>query len=231
MILTCEHASRGLPFRAALGRGPRRILASHWGWDIGAWALTLHLVRRLRLEAVGGRWSRLWIDLNRRGDDPTLIRATAEGVELPWNQRLTPAEVEHRLLAYHTPYHLALDAMILHRLVRGIRPTLLAIHTFTPLYEGRVRTLDVGVLYDRDRGLARRLGRSLRRSGLDVRYNQPYSGLAGMMYAVDRHGGHHRLPCLELEVNQRLLDSPRAIARVGSAVAAAIGECVGSGGR
>ena len=54
-------------------------------------------------------------------------------------------------------------------------------------------------------GQAIRLAEGLKKSGLRVRYNEPYSGLAGMMYAIHRHGTHHGLPCLELEVNQDLL--------------------------
>ena len=46
---------------------------------------------------------------------------------------------------------------------------------------------------------------AVRKTGLEVRYNQPYSGKRGLMYSSDRHGRHHRLPCLELEINQALL--------------------------
>jgi hypothetical protein len=45
-----------------------------------------------------------------------------------------------------------------------------------------------------------------------------------MMYAVDRHGSHHRLPCLELEVNQALFAKPGAAARLGGQVARAVQE-------
>src|SRR6185295_17571134 len=73
VLLICEHASNRLPFSRRPDPEERRILASHWGWDIGAWQLTLALARRWRARAIGGRWSRLLIDLNRRVDDETLI--------------------------------------------------------------------------------------------------------------------------------------------------------------
>jgi predicted N-formylglutamate amidohydrolase len=228
LLLTCEHASRALPFSRGVSRRERRFLATHWGWDIGAWALTCELTDRLGLEAIGGRWTRLLIDLNRRAGDPTLVRRHVEGVELSWNRGLDPAEVERRLADFHTPYHVALDGLILHRLVRDVRPILLAVHSFTPTLDGRARPFEIGVLYGRDLELGRRFGRALRRRGLTVRYNQPYSGLAGMMYSVDRHGTHHGLPCLELEVSQRIAATRRQVARLAAAVAPVLAELIES---
>jgi predicted N-formylglutamate amidohydrolase len=45
-----------------------------------------------------------------------------------------------------------------------------------------------------------------------------------MMYSIHRHGTHHGLPCLELEINQALLLPRGAAARVASQVARAIRE-------
>jgi predicted N-formylglutamate amidohydrolase len=205
VILTCEHASKRLPRRLEANREARRFLDDHWGWDIGAWSLTRAVAARLGAGALGGRWSRLWIDLNRPIADPTLIRPEVEGFVLPWNRRLRPASIERRVLEFHSPYHAEVDRQVLRRLVRGVRPILISVHTFTPELRGQQRAFDAGVLFKNHRSLACALGKGLRKTGLRVRYNEPYSGLAGMMYAVDRHGSHHGLPCLELEFNQNLL--------------------------
>jgi predicted N-formylglutamate amidohydrolase len=204
----CEHAANRLPFSKQLRAAHRELLDSHWGWDIGAWALARELAGRLRATAIGGRWSRLLIDLNRRVDDPTLIRLTARRTVLPWNDGIGAEEIERRVLAYHTPYHVEIDRLILRRLVREVRPILLD-----------------------HRGLARRLGRGLRDAGLTVRYNQPYSGMAGMMYAVDRHGSHHRLPCLEIEINQSMFERPNAARRLGGAIARGVRTLLTGTGR
>lgn len=224
VYLTCEHASRRLPAPANPTPGERAILASHWGIDIGAWALTRELSRRGGYGAIGGRWSRLLIDLNRRVDDPTLVRPDAEGMTLSWNHGVDAAEIERRALAYHAPYHAEIDRQLVRRIVRGVRPVVLAIHTFTAVLHHRRRNFDVGVLYDEHTALARRMARTIRRSGLTVRYNQPYSGMAGMMYAVDRHGSHLDLPCLELEVNHDRLSDPEQVDAVADAVAPAVEE-------
>ena len=222
LLITCEHATNRLPFRRGVGRIQRTILNSHWGWDVGAWELSVDLARRLGAGAIGGRWSRLLLDLNRRADDPTLLRQWAGDVELPWNVGLAPADVERRVTNYHTPYHAELDRLILRRLVRGVRPLLFAVHSFTPCLNGRERGFEIGVLYEHHPGPAHRLGRALREAGLSVRYNRPYSGMAGMMYAVDRHGSHHGLTCIELEVNHEILRGAVAVRRLGKLVAAAV---------
>jgi len=224
VLISCEHATNRMPFGHGVGREQRRVLSSHWGWDIGAWELSLDLARRLKAGAIGGRWSRLLVDLNRRADDPTLLRSRAGGVDLPWNAGLDAEEIERRVIDYHTPYHLELDRLILRRLVREVRPLLLAVHSFTPVFDGRERQFEIGILYEHHRRLAHRLGRALRGAGMTVRYNQPYSGMAGMMYAVDRHGSHHRLPCLELEVNHDIVCTKAAAKRLGSVVAPALSE-------
>jgi len=224
VVLTCEHAGNGLPFTRRPGVRERAALAAHWGWDIGAWELTRELARRLRTSAVGGRWSRLVIDLNRRVDEPGLILRQAGGLLLSWNDPVPPEEVERRVLAYHAPYHLEVDRLILRRVVRGVRPLLFSVHTFTPELRGRRRPFEIGVLYDKHARLAHHLARVLRGTGLDVRYNQPYSGKRGLMYSAERHGTHHDLPCLELEVNQGLFGRRSAAARLGRVVADGLGE-------
>ena len=224
LVLTCEHARNRLPAGCSPDGAERAILRSHWGYDIGARQVTAALARGLGASAITGRWSRLWIDLNRRVEDPTLIRERVEGRLLSWNAHLGAAERERRLLEHHAPYHEALDRLILRRLVRGRRPLLLAVHTFTPRLDGRTRAFDAGVLFERDERLARVLHGALRRSGLRVRYNEPYSGMAGMMYSVDRHGKHHGLPCLELELNQGLFTERRRAAPLFVAVERAVSE-------
>jgi predicted N-formylglutamate amidohydrolase len=222
-VLTCEHANRRLPYPTPTDRRLRDLLRSHWGWDIGAWALTRELAPRLGSPAIGGRWSRLLIDLNRLVSEPSLIRREAGGLVLPWNRNLARAEIERRVLQVHAGYHNALDRLILRQLVRGISPAVIAIHTFTPEeFDGRSRRFDAGVLFANRERAAHRVGKTLREGGLRVRYNEPYSGLAGMMYSADRHGTHHGLYFLELEFNQVLFEEPANVARLARITATAL---------
>ena len=43
----------------------------------------------------------------------------------------------------------------------------------------------------------------------------------GMMYAAERHGAHHQVPCLELEVNQGRLCTKAGVEKILAAVAPA----------
>lgn len=228
VLITCEHASNRLPFPVAEAEASA-ILRSHWAWDIGAWSTARELSRRLGAAAIGARWSRLLVDLNRPVKDPTLIRRVVGEVRLPWNRDLTPSRVEQRILAYHAPYHEAVDRLILRHLVRGVEPILVAVHTFTPELDGERRDFDAGVLFTEHDRIARRVGRALHDQGLRVRYNEPYSGLAGMMYSVDRHGRHHVLRCLELEFNQSLFKGGPTEPQLAGAAADALKRAAGSG--
>ena len=223
-VLTCEHACGRLPPGIRTNSADRAVLRTHFGWDIGAWGLTREIALRLGTGATGGRWSRLWIDLNRPAGDPMLVRRDVEGRRLSWNARIGEREIARRYSATHAPYHQEVDREIAHRLSHGVRPVLLAIHTYTPVWNGRPRSYDAGVLYDENRREAACLVATLRETGLVVRYNQPYSGKRGLMYSIDRHGRHHRLPCLELEINQALFSRSRAIASLARTVAGGLRE-------
>jgi predicted N-formylglutamate amidohydrolase len=217
--LTCEHARAALPPGVRPLSADRAALRSHRGWDIGAWDLTRETARLLETGATGGRWSRLWIDLNRPAKDPSLVVRDVDGHALSWNRKVDARVVERRYADVHAPYHDEIDREIAHRLERDVRPVLLAVHTYTPRLSGRDRRFEAGVLYDEHRGPAIRLARALRTLGLSVRYNQPYSGRDGLMYSIDRHGRKHDLPCLELEINQGLFERNGTIPRLARAVA------------
>jgi len=222
VVLTCEHASRDVPVRFRATHALEQILASHWGWDPGAWDVTRRVARILGTSAVAGRWSRLWLDLNRAPGDPTMVRERAGEVALPWNRRIGPDGIERRVLSVHAPYHAEVDRLILRRVLRGIRPLLFAVHSFTPVLGRERRPFDIGVLFARHASLARALGLLLKKDGLSVRYNEPNSNLAGMMYSAERHGSHHGLPCLELEMNQALFRDPAAGRLLARSVARAL---------
>lgn len=222
-ILTCEHASFAVPREyRSLGLA-RAALRDHIGWDLGARALQSVVARELGgAPAVASRWSRLLVDCNRDPADPSLVLAESDGVAVPGNARVSAAERRRRVERFHAPYHRAVDRVIERELRRGRSPRLLSIHSFTPVLAGVERKLDVGVLFDRHRGLAHRLGAAIRSMGWRVRYNEPYSGLAGLIYSARRHGHGGGIEYVELEINNALLRESRSIERIGRDVARAL---------
>jgi len=218
LLLTCEHASCAVPLEYdGLGLDEDE-LCEHIGWDIGAGRLTELLAADLGAPAVLGGVSRLVIDVNRDLADHDLIVEDAHGVPIPGNRALDGDERRRRIRDFHEPYHDAIDG-----LARRLKPRLLlSIHSFTPELNGRPRRFDVGVLFDTFAAEAERFGDALSAGGLEVRYNQPYSGLDGLIYSARRHGRTHGITYLELEVNNALLRSEAAIGRVARQVVPAV---------
>lgn len=222
-VLTCEHASCAVPREYRSLGLPRSALRDHIGWDVGARALQRVIARELGgAPAVASRWSRLLVDCNRDPADPGLVLAESDCVPVPGNARVSAAERRRRVDRFHAPYHRSVERAIERELRRGRSPRLLSIHSFTPVMGGVERRLDVGVLYDRHRGLAHRLGAAIRSRGWRVRYNEPYSGLAGLIYSARRHGHGGGIEYVELEINNALLREPRSIGRMGRDVARAL---------
>ncbi len=200
VLVTCEHASQRLPEPWAWSARDRRLVGTHWAYDLGAAELAREYAAAISGTAILARFSRLLADPNRPESSETLFRAVAEGEPVELNAAIDLAEREIRLDGYYRPFHDAVD-----REVAGSgAPILLAMHTFTPLYEGQPRSLEIGVLFDREEELALRLVDGFARAGWRVAPNEPYSGRAGLIHVVERHAKTHDRRAIELEVRQDL---------------------------
>lgn len=218
VVVSCEHASAELPDGWSWPEEDRWLLGTHWSYDIGAADLARDLAAALGCPAVLAGFSRLLIDPNRDLDKPTLYRLTAEGRPIHLNAGLTDAERARRLDTLYRPYHRRLSEAV------AARPgaLLVAMHTFTPVYEGEARHLEVGVLFDHDEALGVHIADALAAGGLHVRLNEPYSGRHGMMFAAQSHADAHGRAAVELEVRQDLAGSPPWRRRFTGALARAL---------
>jgi predicted N-formylglutamate amidohydrolase len=79
-------------------------------------------------------------------------------------------------------------------------------------------------LFDCYEDLAQEVGRRLQHGGYRVRYNEPYSGLDGLIFSARNHGERHGLVYLELEINNSLIAQPEKATRVGTQVGKALRE-------
>lgn len=219
LLFSCEHGSARVPAPWRPRPADRRLLESHWGYDIGARHLSLRLAHYAQSCAVISRFSRLLIDPNRAPTEPSLILKDCGGEGQPrFNQA---PDLQARLERFHHPFHQALDATL-----RQQRPRLLlSIHSFTPCYRGQNRHQEAGVLFDRYDDLALAWLAALKKEGLDAYENEPWSGKDGLIYSAKRHGEAHAIPYLELEIRQDLIRSQRRAwamaARVWRAIQAA----------
>jgi predicted N-formylglutamate amidohydrolase len=227
VFLTCEHASQRLPSPWVWPEHDRRLIDTHWAYDLGAREITLELARTLRATAVLAEYTRLLVDANRSEGHPDLFRAVAEGEPVLLNQAISASEAELRVSRFHRPFHAAVDRALLD--VRA--PLLLSIHSFTPVYEGAVRNVELGVLFDDQEEAAFALGAALARELPNVAYNEPWSGKLGLIYSADAHSRRNHRVALELEVRQDLAVDPAYRARLVPVLAAHIAKNFGAGNR
>ena len=210
-LFLCDHASAALPPELGdLGLSPDHF-TRHIAYDIGAAWLTRALAARLCAPALLTTYSRLLIDPNRGGDDPTLVMRISDRAVIPGNAHIDEAEVARRKRHYWTPYRAEIDARTARMCATGVIPALISIHSFTPVWRGTPRPWHVAALWDCDDRLAAPFMASLRAQGLNVGDNEPYDGaLRG-----DTMFDHATLPGfahLLIEVRQDLIATPAGVA-------------------
>ncbi|MFT7625510.1 MAG: putative N-formylglutamate amidohydrolase [Myxococcota bacterium] len=205
VFLTCEHASNRLPPPWTWSPGDERLVDDHWSWDLGAADLTRELAASLQAPAMLACFTRLLIDPNRPLTGANLFRDTADGHPVDLNLAISPDDSHARISGYWAPFHDAIDA----RVAAAPPELLLSIHSYTPVYEGIPRAVQVGVLHDGSEQLAIEWVEILGRlSGLDVRLDEPYTGRGGFMYSAQRHADTAGIPAVELEVRADLCGDP-----------------------
>ncbi len=200
-VIICDHASNRIPEELDDLGLPEELIGLHIAWDPGALPVARDTARRLDAPLCWPDISRLVIDCNRAPDAKDLVLATSEGREVPGNRALTPAEKRNRLTAVHAPYHDAIGELLARRKAAGIPTALVAIHSFTPVYLGRSRPWQVGVVFGEDRRLADPIIRKLKAdAALTVGVNEPYSPDDGVYYTLRRHAGAGALPSVMIEI-------------------------------
>jgi predicted N-formylglutamate amidohydrolase len=207
ILISCEHAVNSVPMAwRQLFEDNEDVLASHRGWDRGAVDLAHCLAESLSAPCLVARVSRMLIDHNRSPHNPGL-----------WSEftRELPAKEKERVVEeYYAPFRREAADWIAAQHADGRQILHLSVHTFTPVYEGKEREVDVGLLYDPGRPeesyFASRWKSHLlaARPQLRVRCNVPYRGRS------DSHlsGYREQYPSrnyigFELEVNQVLTGS------------------------
>jgi predicted N-formylglutamate amidohydrolase len=211
LLLVCDHASRRFP--AAVGDlgVDLAVQRCHLGSDIGAGGLTRCLARRQGATAILQQYSRLVIDCNRQLLDPGAFLQFGDGVVIVGNSNLDSAQKQARADAIYWPYHRAIDREIVRLSTAEVKPTMLAIHSFTPVLNGVFRPWQIGILWDQDDRIALPLIRQLRERGLKVGDNEPYSGKALQDFTIDHHAEAAGLPHVGIEIRQDLIDSEEGI--------------------
>jgi len=230
VFLLCCHAGRSIPRELGdLGlNGEDR--ARHISWDIGAAEVTRELSGLLDAPAMLANYSRLVIDLNRLPGAFDSIPGVSDKIRIPGNGDLNDSDRTRRLDDIFWPYHnAAADAYAAH-CDRVADAAMVTIHSFTPrLNGGTLRHWEAGILWNRDARLARPMIDFLRKAGVCVGDNEPYSGRKHG-FSLNYHAGDAGHPHLAIEVRQDLIDTPEGIARWSRLLADALQEVLRADG-
>jgi predicted N-formylglutamate amidohydrolase len=220
VVIGCEHGGHRIPAALdSLGLAEEHRFA-HFIWDIGALELARALSGILDATLVHQPYSRMICDCNRRPDVDGFIPAHGEGIPVPANLSLHPAERTRRQAEIWEPFHDGIAGLLDQRLEAGRKTILVTIHSFTPVFDGEPRHWHAGVLHDRDQELSPLLFDLLEaRHGAVIGQNQPYSMSRDSDYTIPVHGEDRELPCTEIEVRNDLIAHPQGISSWASTLA------------
>lgn len=184
VVVVCEHASCFIPeVFGGLGVSPD-ALQSHAVWDPGAMAVAQGLAERLDAVLVAAGVSRLVYDCNRPVSAPDAMPAQSETIRVPGNLNLTEDDRAERAARYYEPFRARLAATVAAR----PKPIIVTVHSFTPVYHGEKRAVEIGVLHDSDPRLADALLDSAdAHTGARVRRNAPYGPQDGVTHTLREH--------------------------------------------
>ncbi len=205
-IVTCEHAGNSVPLNFAhLFHGKEEILQSHRGWDPGAVDVATALSNELSAPFFICETTRLLVEPNRSLHSESLFSE--------YSRSLTDAEKNHLLENYYHPHRSAVG-----QLIRNSSDGILhlSIHTFTPVWDGRERIIDLGLLFDPDRSNEAKVCNDyrakLRKSlpAMNIEFNAPYKGIDdGFTTYLRTQFDNDRYLGIEIEINQKFVGTEK----------------------
>ncbi|NGP90280.1 N-formylglutamate amidohydrolase [Fodinibius halophilus] len=203
MIISCEHAGNEVPNEYHhLFEHNTAPLKTHRGIDIGALKLANTIADEMEQESFLHTVTRLLVDLNRSVQSPTLFSEFTK--EQPLSVR------EDIFESYYRPHRKKVKKRVREVIEGGKQAIHVGIHTFTPIWDGQERDVDVGFLFDPVRKGGQRFCEIWRRElnqrfdGLRLRMNQPYRGtMDGFITELRREYPENQYVGIEIEVNQR----------------------------
>ena len=153
------------------------------------------------------RYSRLAYDCNRPPESPDAIPQLSELTAIPGNKRLSADDRLARVREIYRPFHDGVSSLLDRRAAAGIGSALVSIHSFTSLYKGKPRSVELGILHDRDTRLSSTLIKGF--PNVDARLNEPYGPKDGVLHTLNLHGFARGLPHAMIEIRNDLISAER----------------------
>ena len=203
IIITCEHGGNVFQKQfSALFHDRKELLESHRGHDPGALDLAKKLALGLKAPLFFSKTTRLLIDTNRSPNNPKRFSEITS--------RLSAPEKAIIQGLYYQPYRAKIESELSDIIRKSSRALHISVHTFTPVLQGKVRSADIGFLYDPSRkaeasfcilwqAALRELDQKLK-----IRRNYPYRGTSdGFTAYLRKNFPADSYLGIELEVNQK----------------------------
>ena len=201
-VLICEHASHPIPTRYNNLGLSQNAIERHIGWDIGAQALAIEMSKQLNAPLVLQTQSRLLYDCNRPPSADTAIIQLSESTSIPGNCDLSDAQKQARADDIYYPFHQSITDLLDQRASKT-QSVIVTIHSFNPTYNGKTRSLDIGIINDRETSWATQLtlAANAQHTHLEIAQNEPYSAADDVTHTLELHGTQRELYNVMIEVN------------------------------
>lgn len=219
VVLSCEHGGNEVPSAYAhLFEDAEETLASHRGWDIGALGVAQRMACVASWPLVACTFTRLLVEPNRSPDSGKLFSR--------YTQDLDDATKAAIVRDYYERHRGSVERLVGDTIAAGRHVLHVGVHSCTDELDGRVRELEVSLLFDPDRvseasvceawsGELARLEPAWR-----LPFNEPYKGIDDGLttwlrgkFPADAYAG------VEVEVRQGLIGGVNARRRVGGVLA------------
>ncbi len=102
-------------------------------------------------------------------------------------------------------------ACLSRRIALGLRPVVITIHSFTPVYFGKPRAVEFGIIHDADPSLAVAIHQAALTTPLMAALNEPYSAADDVTHTLRVAATPYGLPNAMLEIRNDLIATPRAV--------------------
>ncbi|PCJ77062.1 MAG: N-formylglutamate amidohydrolase [Rhodobacteraceae bacterium] len=226
VLLVCEHASKHIPASLDNLGLDEQTANSHVAWDPGALSVAKHLNASLDATLIAATVSRLVYDCNRPPEAPGAMPAKSEIFPIAGNQNIPPEEKAARVAEIYVPFTNAIRDAIAARTDAGRATVIVTIHSFTPIYFGEKRKVELGVLHDEDATLADAM--LAIPSTMEVQRNQPYGPEDGVTHTLKLHALPNGLLNVMIEIRNDLIATEADQKKVADELSSMISQALDS---
>lgn len=227
VLLVCEHASNDVPDHLNNLGVTQEALGYHIAWDPGALDVAKALSAKFDCPLFAATLSRLVYDCNRPPEAADAFPAVSEIYEIPGNADLSDEDIQWRVDHVYKPFQAGLSAAVAKQVDRTGTAFIVTIHSFTPVYNGNRREVEIGILHDSDSRFADLiLERVTDKTDLIVKRNEPYDATDGVTYTLREHGVKNNLQNVMIEIRNDLISDATGVEKIADTLHRLIDEAL-----